>query len=331
MAEANIAGLQLTLDGADMADKINPRFVDLSLSEKRGGEADKLSITLHNADGKLAVPEPGKVITLALGWKSGADVATGLVDKGRFTVDEADASGPPDVIEIRARSADLNGDYRRRRTQIWKDTTVGAILSTIAGRNGITAQVHPDLAGKAVGAIDQHGKSDMLFVKDLGSRYDAVATWKDRKLIFMPMGSATTASGKALGTVTITKREGWSWRMTRAQRDEYDGAEASWHDQDSGKKKKVSTGGAKRKRLKRTYASKADADQAVKAEAGKRARGKYQFEYELAFADPALQPNQRVALSGWGTKIDGVKWLIVSIETTMGSGSLKQRISLESA
>lgn len=330
MADANVSAVRLTLDGADLADKIDPRFIELSLSEKRDGSADELTLTLHNADGKMALPTPGKVITLALGWASGTDVAVGLVEKGRFTVDEVEASGPPDVIRITARSADLNGNYRKRRTQSWKDTTVGAVLGEIASRNGISAQVHPDLASKPIAALDQHGKSDMLLVKDLGSRYDAVATWKDRKLIFMPVGSTSTASGKALGAVTITKREGWSWRMTRAQRDEYDGAEASWHDQDSGKKKKVSTGGTKRKRLKRTYASEADADQAVKAEAAKHARGKYQFEYELAFADPALQPNQRVTLSGWGTKIDGVKWLIVSIETTMGSAGLKQRISFES-
>lgn len=221
MADANVSAVRLTLDGADLADKIDPRFIELSLSEKRDGSADELTLTLHNADGKMAMPAPGKVITLALGWASGTDVAVGLVEKGRFTVDEVEASGPPDVIRITARSADLNGNYRKRRTQSWKDTTVGAVLGEIASRHGISAQVHPDLAGKPIAALDQHGKSDMLLVKDLGSRYDAVATWKDRKLIFMPVGSATTAGGKTLAAKTLTKRDGWSWRFTRVQRDEY--------------------------------------------------------------------------------------------------------------
>ncbi|KPH62318.1 contractile injection system protein, VgrG/Pvc8 family [Novosphingobium sp. ST904] len=332
MADANVAAVRLTLDGVDLADKIEPRFIDLSLSEKRDGSADELSLTLHNSDGKMALPEPGKVITLALGWTSGTDVTLGLVEKGRFTVDEVEATGPPDVIRITARSADLNGDYRKRRTQSWKDTTLGAVLGEIARRNSITAQVHPDLAGKPITALDQHGKSDMLLVKDLGSRYDAVATWKDRKLVFMPVGSATTAGGKTLAAKTLTKRDGWSWRFTRAQRDEYDGAEASWHDQDSGKKKTTSTGGTKRKRLKRAYASEADAEQAAEAEAAKRKRGAYQFEYELAFADTALQPNQQVTLSGWNTTVDGIKWLLSSVDTSVaGGGGIKQRISLESA
>ncbi len=331
MADANIAGIRLTLDGVDLADKVNPRFLELTLTEKRNGEADELSVTLQNTDGKLEIPEPGKVLTLALGWLSGPDVPVGLVEKGRFTVDEVEASGPPDQIQITARSADLNGDYRKRRTQVWKDTTLGAILQAIAGRHGITAQVHPDLSGKPIASLDQHGKSDMLFVKDLGCRYDALATWKDRKLIFMPIGAPTTASGKPLDTLTLTKRDGWSWRFTHTQRDEYDGAEATWHDQDTGKRQKHSTGGKKTKHLQRTYAREADARQAAEAETTKRKRGAYQFEYDLAIADTRLQPNMRVSLSGWTPKIDAVSWLVKSLETTMRNNGLLQRLTLESA
>jgi len=331
MAAPNIASARLMLDGVDLADRINPRFLELTLTENRGGEADELSITLQNADGLLETPEPGRVLALALGWISGEDVPIGLVEKGRFTVDEVEASGPPDQIQITARSAALNGDYRKRRTQAWKATTLGTLLGQIAGRNGITAQVHPDLAGRAIVAIEQNGKSDMAFVKDLGSRYDAVATWKDRNLIFMAVGSATTASGRQLGAITLTKRDGWTWRFTRAQRDEYDGAEATWHDQGTGKKQKVSTGGSKTKRLKRVYASKADAEQATKAEASKRKRGALEFEYDLAVADTRLQPNLPVTLSGWNARIDGVRWLLKSVVTTKGSAGLKQKITLESA
>lgn len=328
---ANIAGIRLTLDGKDMADKVNPRLVELTLTEKRGGEADELSVTLQNSDGKLELPEPGKVIALALGWTSGDDVATGLVDKGRFTVDEVEAGGPPDQIRIRARSADLSGDYRKRRTKTWKDTTLGNVLQDIAGRHGITAQVHPDLAGNEIKALDQHGKSDMALVKDLGSRYDAVATWKDRKLIFMPVGSETTASGKAMPGLTLTRRMGWTWVFTHAQRDENDGVEAEWHDQAAGRRKKHSTGGKNPKRLKRVYASEDDARQAAEAETKKRARGGYRFEYNLALADCRIQPNGKVTLSGWNSKIDGIKWLVESVETNMGSNGLRQRVTLESA
>ncbi|MBA4087382.1 MAG: late control protein [Novosphingobium sp.] len=328
---ANIAGLQLLLDdGTDLAAKINPRFLELTLSEKRGDEADELSLTLHNHDGRLAAPETGRVLTLALGWKVGGPF-TGLVGKGRFKVDEVEESGPPDVITIRARSADLGGDYRKRRTKVWRDTTVGAVLDTIAGRYGVESLVHPDLRGLAIAVLDQHGKSDMALVKDLGSRFDALATWKDRKLIFMPVGAQTTPSGKAIPSLTLTRRDGWTWRFSRADREENDGAEAEWHDPADGKRKKVGTGGTKPKKLKRVYGSQAEAQQAAKAAAGKAKRGAFKFEYDLAQADMQIQPNARVKLSGWNTRVDGISWLVESVETSLGANGIKQKVSLESA
>jgi phage protein D len=329
---ANVAGIRLQLDGgADLTSKINPRLIELTLTEKRGGEADELAITLHNHDGLLAAPAPGKYLSLQLGWTSGDDVRVGLVDKGRFKVDEVTESGPPDIITIRARSADLTGDYRKRRTQSWRDTTLGAMLDKIAQRNSASAQVHPDLASKPIAAIEQHNKSDMAFVKDLGQRYDALATWKDRKLLFMPVGSATTASGKAIPLATLTRGDGWAWSFGTAEREDHDGAEAQWHDKAGGRRRTVKRGGNKRKRLKRVYATEAEATQAADAAASKGKRGARTFEYDLGYADPTLQPNGKIKLQGWNPRIDGLAWLVESIETSLDGSGLIQRLKLESA
>jgi hypothetical protein len=327
----NKAGIRLTLDdGTDLADKIDPRFLELTLVEKRGGEADELSLTLHNHDGQLQAPTTGRYIRLLLGWESGDDVTVGLVDKGAFKVDEVEESGPPDKILIRARSADFTGPARQRRVKVWRDGTLGAILYMIAARYGLTAQVHPDLASLAVATIEQHNKSDHAFVRDLGQRYDAVATWKNRRLVFMPVGSATTATGAVLPIVTITRQSGWQWSCRQADRGRYDGAEAQWHDPSTGNRRTHKTSGENRKRLKRVYASEAEARQATAAEAKKRARGKLAFTYELAAADLQLQPNGPVQLSGWTGPIDAASWLIESVETSMGARGLRQRLELVS-
>lgn len=330
---ATIAAVRLALDGgADLTDKVSPRLLELTLTEKRGGEADELTITLHNHDGLLSAPPKGAYLSLQLGWKSGRDVPLGLVDKGRFKVDEVNESGPPDIITIRARSADLTGDYRKRRSQSWRETTLGDVLQKIAQRNGAAAQVHDTLAGKPIDAIEQHNKSDMAFVLDLGRRYDALATWKDRKLLFMPVGAATTASGKPIAQTTIAKTQGWTWSFGDAQRDEYDGAEAQWHDKDAGKRQTVQRGGKNRRRLKRVYGSEAEAKQAAEAAASKAGRGAKTFEYELGRADPGLQPNGKIRLTGWNARIDALAWLIEGVETRFdGQGGLVQRVTLESA
>lgn len=338
MASANIAQVRLTLeDGTDLADKVNPRLLSLTLTEKRDQEADSLDITLHNHDGALKPVKAGQWLVLSMGWETGSDVKAGLVAKGRFKVDEVEKSGPPDIVTIRARAADLTGDFKKRRTKAWKDTTVGAIIEDIAGRNGWTPKVHADLAGKTITAIEQDGKSDMAFVRDLGKRFDAVATIKDKALIFMPIGSETTASGKAIAALTLTRKasgqhDGWTWSFRHAQRTETDGAEAQYHDQAEGKRKTVKTGGTNRKRLKKVYASEGDAQQASEAQAKRDKRGAYEFDYDLVLGDPAIGPNQKVTLSGWDSEIDGIKWLTVEAVHKFEPGSgLTTSLKLESA
>jgi len=330
---ANIAKVQLITDaGEDLAARLDPRLVALRLSEKRGGEADELQIDIQNHDGAMAMPTPGRELVLSIGWaEGGREVPVGLVGKGRFKVDEVEMGGPPDMIAIRARSADLSGDLRKRRTKSWRDTTLGALLGEIAARHGRSLGIAPDLSASPIKAIEQEGKSDMQFVRDLGSRYDAIATWKDTALLFLPIGSAVTASGLAIPGLVLRKRDGWTWRFTQAEREKYDGAEAQYHDPDAGRRKTVKTEGENRRKLKRVYASEDEARQAAESAQKKAARMPWSFTYDLAIADPAIQPDQKVTLQGWNSTIDGIEWLIESIETTFDGSGLVQSLTLESA
>ena len=113
----NVADWRVTLDGKDLSDRLRPRLVSLSLSEKRGDEADQLDIVLNDTDGMLGIPKEGAVLQVQLGWKQGRDVATGLIDKGSFKVDDVSHSGPPDQITIKARAADFTSQIRNRREQ----------------------------------------------------------------------------------------------------------------------------------------------------------------------------------------------------------------------
>ena len=350
------AAISLTLeDGTNLADKVRPRLLSLSVSEKREDDADEINLVLHNTDGLLAIPRTGVRLALAMGWEAGADVPLGLVDKGRFTIDEIELSGPPDQIAIRGRSADLTGALRKRETRTWRDTTLGAILTEIAGKHARQPRIAESLAASPIDVIEQEGKSDMAFVRDLGKRYDAVATWKDNFLLFLPIGSAATASGQALPELVLTRRDGGNWSWREGTRESYKGAEAQWYDDASGRRRTVKVDGPatppdprepaadgedgaapantpEPKKLKRVYASEAEARQAAEAAASRAARTPYEFSYDLAIADPAIQPDVKITLQGWNPVIDGIAWLVKSVETTFdGSGGLRQRIELESA
>ena len=103
---SNIADWRVTMDGKDLSDRLRPRLVSLSISEKRGDEADQLDVVLNDTDGQLGIPKEGAVLHVQLGWRQGRDVAVGLIDKGSFKVDDVSHSGPPDQITIKARAAE---------------------------------------------------------------------------------------------------------------------------------------------------------------------------------------------------------------------------------
>ncbi|HAK4311246.1 TPA: phage late control D family protein, partial [Salmonella enterica] len=117
----------LMLDSRDITGNISDRLMSMTLTDNRGFEADQLDIELNDADGQVGLPVRGAVLTVYIGWKGFA-----LVCKGKFTVDEVEHRGAPDVVTIRARSADFRGTLNSRREGSWHDTTLGAIVKAIA-------------------------------------------------------------------------------------------------------------------------------------------------------------------------------------------------------
>lgn len=323
----------LTLDGTDLADRINPRLISLTLAEKRGEEADTLEITLHDSDGALALPPEGAVLTLAMGWDRGTDVETGLVAKGTFKVGELKWDGPPDKVSITARAADFQLTFRKRKTRIWKNTTLGTVVEKIAGEHGLVARCHPDLAAKALTQAEQHNKSDMTFLRDLGRRYDAIATVKAGALIFAPIDADTTSTGKPIPTAAITRQNAVSYEYSRASREGHeDGAEADWHDSHAATRKQAVKGGSRRRKLKRVYASEGDANAASQAETNRLKRAAASFSVTLAYGNAALAPGMKITAQGFKSEVDAKSWRIASVDHAIdGSGGFTTKIEMEAA
>lgn len=327
MSGHNRPDFRVTLDGDDLTPRIAPRLLTLSLSEKRGAEADQLDLVIEDAAGHMAIPRAGALLQLSLGWESGPDVQPGLVDKGSFKVDEAEWGGPPDIITVRARSANLSDAYRARREGSWRGTTLGAIITEIAQRNGLTALVDPTLAAIAVAVLGQDQRSDMALVRFLGERHDATATVKNGALVFAPIGQGVSAIGSPLPSFTLTRSSGDRYAYRRAERDRHDGVEARWYDQDKGERRTVRAAGSgkadakgKPRRLRRTFATEADAKQAAEAENRRVARAAASFDMTLAYGDPRLYPDQPVSVRGFKPEIDGQSWLIAEATHALDTG-----------
>lgn len=316
---------RLVVDGRDITPTANARLISLSLVEARGEEADQLDLVLSDHDGALEIPRKGVKISVALGWAGEA-----LVDKGTFEVDEAEHAGAPDQIAIRARSVDMRNALRTRRDQSWHGSTLGQILTAIAGRHGLQVHVDAALAGRTIAHIDQTNESDLNFLTRLGTRHDAVATVKKGVLLLLPITGTRTRSGQALPTITLTRADGDSHRYLQSDRDAYTGVRAYWHDGRTAHRKSVLVGtAANPKVLKETFANEPDARTTAQAEWQRVQRGLATMSLTLAEGNPLLSPQVGVAVRGFKPQIDSTAWQTVRAENRLDDSGWTTQVELE--
>ncbi len=284
---------RIEIDGTDITTTLQGRLISLTLTDNRGFEADQVDIEIDDSDGRIDLPSRKSGLRIWIGWKH-----TGLVYKGSYVVDELEHAGAPDTLTVRARSADLRTGMTTQRDRSWHNFTVGQIVGAIASENALTAAVDAGLAAQNIDHIDQTNESAANFLTRLAGQFDAIATVKDGRLLFMRAAGGRTVSGKAIPAVTITREAGDQHRFSIADRQTYSGVRAQYHDVNAAVKGEVTWGddeNAKEtstpttaptvdttsyKKLPTTYRSRAAAQQAVKnewarLEKNKAARGSY--------------------------------------------------------
>lgn len=317
---------RVIVDGRDVTGNVRPRLQSLTITECRSDQADQLDLVLDDHDGRLELPARGVSVRVLLGWES-----TGLVDKGAFEVDEVEFSGPPDIITLRARSADMKSALRTRSARSFHGTTIKAIVETIAKAHGLTAVVGT-FGNTKVQHIDQTDESDLAFLNRIGKRYDAVATVKDKRLLFLPIEHGKTASGKDMPTITLSRRDGDQIRFHIADRDSYTGVRASWQDKGKAKRRHVLAGViGNAKRLRQLYASESDALEAARAEWARIRRGMATFEMDLAYGRPDLSPQTKIQLPSIKAPLNEYTWLNVKLVHQLDGNGLTTKLEAETA
>lgn len=322
-----VPAFRLSVDGLDIAQKISPRLMSMELTDNRGVEADQLTITLSDHDGLLTIPPKGAVLRLWLGWSD-----TGLVDKGTYTVDETEHSGAPDVLSIRARSADLRKGLKTKRERSWSNTTLGEVLGDIAIGNNLTATIAGALDSLPILQLDQANESDANLISRLGEEFDAVASVKAGCLLCLPAGGGKTASGLDLPHITLTRIDGDQHRYLQADRDSYDGVRAYYYDVNSAKKQEaIAGGGDNLKDLRHTYSDQQSALRAARSEFRRLQRGSATLSYSLAMGRPDLIPELTYTLQGVKAEIDEIIWYGGNVQHSLtADGGYTVSLELES-
>ncbi|OEY67448.1 contractile injection system protein, VgrG/Pvc8 family [Marinobacter sp. X15-166B] len=316
---------RLLVNGTNITPRVNGRLIDLTLDETPGDEADTLSLTISDHDRAVEIPPKGAEIELAIGWRDGA-----LVEKGLFIVDEAAFNGPPDQVSITARSANMRNELPARKTKSWHQTTLGEIVSTIAGNNQLQSVVAEPLAAIAVEHIDQTDESDLNLLSRLAEKHDAIAAVKAGRLLFTPRGKALTASGGQLPEITLTPADGDQYSYRETDRDGYTGVGAYYNDLDAGREVQVLAGTDERiKRMRATYANREEAESAAWAELRRLNRGDAEFSMNLAVGRPEIGPEWRLKVSGLKPQIEGRQWVITRATHSLNDSGLTTTLNAE--
>ncbi len=317
---------QVLVNGQDITAAIEQRLVSIELTDNRGIEADQLTITLSDHDGLLAVPPRGAVVSLWLGWSD-----TGLVSKGSYTVDETEHSGAPDVLSIRARSADLREGLKVKKERSWHGQTLGAIVQSIAAAYGLSPVISAALSAIELAHIDQANESDANLLTRLGQQFDALSSIKAGRLLFMPVGKSLTVSGAALPHITVTRADGDQHRFLQADRDSYSGVRAYYYEFNSAEKKEAIAGaGDNLKDLRHTYTDQQSALHAARGEWSRLQRGTATLSYTLAKGRPDLIPELTYSLTGIKAEIGAIVWLGANVRHSFTADSYTTSLELES-
>lgn len=318
---------RITLGGKNISRRFLPRLESLTLAEARSDEADTIDLVLDDSRNDLAIPKRGDEIKVSIGWAGDT-----LVDKGTFVVNEVEHSGAPDTITVRARSAAMTNGMQERREKSWHKQTIRTIVQTIAKRYSLTPAVGEKLAKIQIAHIDQTHESDMSFLTRLAKRYDAVMNVKDKRLLFMPIGTGKTASGKALKVLNLARADGDMHRYHVSERENYSAVRAHYHSNGKAKRKSVVVGGENNHNVKvlpEDYANEAEARAAAQAEFTRTQRSQATLDFSLARGRADLFPETPVTVSGFKPDIDETAWLVKKATHRIGNDGFVTDLELE--
>ncbi|MBB4287647.1 contractile injection system protein, VgrG/Pvc8 family [Roseospira goensis] len=224
---------RLSVAGQDITPRVRPVLVSLSVTDHLKADSDELELRLDWRDRAVAVPPRGAALRVALGWRE-----TGLVDMPAFVVDEVQHGneGQGLAMTIRGRAADLRGPLRAPRSRSFGAPTLGALVARVAADHGLTPVVAPDLAGVAVGHVDQAAESDLHLVTRHARAVGGAVKVADGRLVVARVGSGVTAAtGRALPAEVVRHDEALTWWVTSQDRERAASVAAPRHDLDAGR------------------------------------------------------------------------------------------------
>ncbi len=292
----------------DITATLRRRLISLRVTDEAGTKSDTAEIVLDDRDSRIQWPEHGALLALSLGYRE-----SGLSHLGSFIVDEVAHSGPPNILTIRAKAADMIASLKAPKTRQWEQQSLGQMVDSIAGEHGLQPRVSQQLDQVIIPHVDQTEESDLHFLTRLARQYDAVSKPASGFLLFVVKGEAKAASGQSLTSVSIEPSQILQHRMTQADRGKYGAVRSFWHDVTSADRVAVLTGsGEPIYTIRQTYPDATQAADAGLAKLKSLQRGEASLSLTL-IGNTAVQAEAELTVSGLRDQVNGL-WLIKRVE-----------------
>jgi len=326
---------QISADGKDNTAMIRDRLIRMTLSDQAGNTSDSVKIELDDRDHSISLPRTGAELSIALGYKE-----SGLIDMGKWTVDEIELSGSPDTLVIRAKAPNMSSSttkggkadtLRSAKTRAWDNIAIADICKTIAQEHGYQARVaekyatgNPPAIGAPIPHLDQREESDLNFLTRLARDYGAICKPIRDFLLFVEKGTPVSATGRVLDAVQLTPRDVSTWRTTLADRGKYVAAIAHYHDHATAKRIPVRIGSLSSvpiANVQGTFATEQAARAAATARLASLNRGASRLHVTMA-GNALIASGTPLVLSGFRTGVDG-KYSATTVTHTLDASGYK--------
>ena len=311
----------VVVDGRqDATAAIRDRFLSLRVADEAVRQSDAFELRLDDRGGAIERPRRGAKLEVSLGYED-----RGVTLAGTYVVDEIGLAGPPQILVVRAKAADMRGGLKAQKSRSWDDVTLGALVGRIAADHGLEARVGSSLRTVRIPHLDQTEESDLHLLTRLAGDYDAVAKPAGGHLLFVPRWQAASATGKPMPTVAVRPGDTSSWSVTIADRPKYRSVRAHWHDAASGERKAETAGSDDPAfTLRRSYATAAEARHAARSMLARLAGGMRRLILELAPGQPAVAAEGELRLAGFRDGVDG-SWTCQRAVHTLDSRGYRTR------
>ena len=305
----------IKVDGReDATAAIRDRFLKLSVTDEAGEQSDSAEIRVDDRDHVVELPRKGSELEISLGWKDGKRTPT-----GRYVVDETGLEGPPDTLVIRARGADMRQPLKARKTRSWSDVSLGDLVAGIASEHGLRSRVGNALRSIRIPHLDQTEESDLHLLTRLARDYDAIAKPASGVLLLVPRGDAVSASGASMPVIDVTPGNASRWRVSLADRSEYQAVRASWRDAEAaGDITEEAGSGGTVYTLRRLYPSSSEARSAARAKLKALMRGTGRLSITLDPGSPEVSAEAALQLQGFRPGLDG-RWICMRVTHAIAS------------